>query len=315
MKGKSILITGAGGFLGSALSEYFYKKENNLILVGRFSCEQELFLKNLFDQTQVFNMTLPDKSFDLVLKKNQIDLLIHCAGTAAVNASMHDPYLDFADSVGVSATVFNSVRTNAQNCKLVIMSSASVYGNPLLLPIDESFPIKPISAYGYHKVMVECLGEEFFRLYEIPNLTLRIFSAYGRGIKRQVVFDLFRKFSDPSLKTVELIGTGEETRDFIHAVDIARGIECLYDNDAIGVFNVASGRQIRIVELANMIKNIVGSSKEICFTGHTRVGDPLYWQADIGKIKENGFEVSVSLEQGLRDYYTWFQAGDERTSR
>ena len=312
MNGKLILITGAGGFLGFSLSEHFSKTKNRLILIGRFSYEKELFIKRKFNEAQVVNMTLPDESFNLVLEKNQPDLLIHCAGTAAVSASMHDPYLDFADSVGVCAAVFNSVRKYAANCRLVIMSSASVYGNPQSLPISESFPNKPISAYGYHKVMVEYLGEEFSALYGIFNMTLRIFSAYGRGIQRQVVFDLFRKFSDPSLERVDVIGTGEETRDFIHAVDIARVIECLYDNNATGVFNVASGRQIRIVELANMIKTIVGSSKDICFTGHTRVGDPLYWQADIGKIKENGFEVSVSLEQGLRDYYTWFQASNER---
>jgi len=123
---------------------------------------------------------------------------------------------------------------------------------------------------------------------------------------------LFNKFIDPSLEKVEIIGTGEETRDFIHAVDIARSIECLCDNNATGVFNIASGKQIRIADLANMIQQIVGSSKEIYYTGHTRPGDPLYWQADIEKIRKIGFEDSISLEQGLRDYYSWLQGDDER---
>lgn len=312
MKGKSVLITGATGFLGSYISKYFANANNRLTLVGRFSAHKEIDLNKKYGNDQVYNMTFPNDLFNAIMKNNQPDILIHCAGTASVADSMGNPYGDFLNSVAASAAVFDSARRYSPNCRLIIMSSASVYGNPQLLPITEKSSCNPVSAYGYHKVMMELLGEEFFKLYGISSVILRIFSAYGRGIRRQVVFDLFEKFIDPSLEKVEIIGTGEETRDFIHAYDIARSIECLCDNNATGVFNIASGKQIRIADLANMIRQIVGSSKEIFYTGHTRPGDPLYWQADVEKIRKIGFEDSISLEQGLRDYYSWLQGDDER---
>ena len=181
-----------------------------------------------------------------------------------------------------------------------------MYGNPQQLPIAEDAPCRPISPYGHHKYICELLCREYGSIYGIKSFVLRIFSAYGERLRKQVIFDLCRKFSDPALKTVEVYGSGDETRDFIHARDIAQAIDRIHAGEAPGIFNVAAGIQTRVSEVAEMIKKCFRSTKEIVCSGQTRPGDPLFWQADIAKLASLGFRQEVALPEGIKNYCRWF---------
>jgi UDP-glucose 4-epimerase len=253
-------------------------------------------------------MNLPDKTFISLIGEFQPALLIHCAGSASVPYSMQEPYEDFREAAGVTAFILETLRNYMPSCHFVFLSSAAVYGNPQKLPVSEEAHCRPISPYGYHKYICEMLCREYKSIYNIKSSVMRIFSAYGERLRKQIVFDLCRKFSDPSVKRVELFGTGNETRDFIHARDIAHAIECVHTAEAPGVFNVASGIQTRIGEVVEMIKDCFRSTKEIVYSGSTRPGDPLYWQADISRLSSLGFRQEVRLEEGIMNYCRWFKA-------
>jgi nucleoside-diphosphate-sugar epimerase len=194
------------------------------------------------------------------------------------------------------------------SCHFVILSSAAVYGNPIELPIKEETPCQPISPYGYHKYICEILCKEYESIFKIKSSVLRVFSAYGERLRKQVIFDLCRKFSDSSTNRIELFGTGNETRDFVHAVDIAQAIERIHTADTSGIFNVASGIQTRISEVVEMIKDCFHSNKGIHYSGLSRPGDPLYWQADISKLSSLGFQQHMSIHKGIYSYYAWFRS-------
>ena len=253
-------------------------------------------------------MNLPDKTFISIIGEFQPDLLIHCAGSASVPYSMQEPYDDFRQSAGVTAFILETIRKHRHSCHFVFLSSAAVYGNPSKLPVGEESPCRPISPYGYHKSMCEMLCKEYETIYGVRSSVLRIFSAYGERLRKQVIFDLCRKFSGPSLKTVEVYGTGEETRDFIHARDIAQAIDRIHNAGGPGIFNVASGIQTSIREVIELIKNCFRSNKEIVYSGSTRPGDPLYWQADISRLSSSGFRQEIPLNEGIRNYCRWFKS-------
>jgi UDP-glucose 4-epimerase len=299
------LVTGAGGFLGSHICNYFGQQGHCIAAIDRLSVSHES--EKLYPNLQHFYTTaLPDKSLSNIIEEFQPTLLIHCAGSASVPYSMQEPYSDFQQSAAVTSFILDTLRNHMPSCHFVFLSSAAVYGNPEKLPVSEDSPCHPISPYGYHKYICEMLCQEFNSIYGITSSMLRIFSAYGERLHKQVIFDLCKKFFDPSAKTVELFGTGNETRDFIHAMDIAQAIGHIHSAETPGVFNVASGAQTRIGEVVELVKNYFRSDKAIVYTGATRPGDPLFWQADIGKLTSTGFHQRITFHEGIRNYCKWF---------
>jgi len=237
---ERILVTGAGGFLGSHICNYFGRQGHSIAAIDRVPAPPETaaLYPNLWNS---YAMSLPDKTFISIIRDFQPALLIHCAGSASVPYSMQEPYDDFQQAAGVTAFMLETLRKHMPSCHFVFLSSAAVYGNPQELPVSEKASCQPISPYGYHKYICEMLCREYKSIYNIKSSVIRIFSAYGERLRKQVVFDLCKKFSDPSVKRVELFGTGSETRDFVHAVDIAQAIDRIHTAGASGVFNVASG--------------------------------------------------------------------------
>lgn len=299
----NVIITGAGGFLGTHLCQHFANEFKHEILgVGRVyqqgsACKRPC---NAF-----WGMTLPDPAFTELVRSAKPEILVHCAGTASVQNSMADPYDDYRKTVEVCAFVLDTIHRHAPHCYFVLLSSGSVYGNPAVLPVTEKATVSPVSPYAYHKRIMEMLVEEYDSLHGVHGGTLRIFSAYGEGLRRQVIYETFRRFLEQDDQAVEFWGTGDESRDFVHARDVAQAVGCLVRTRSRGVFNVGAGVQTSIRELVTAVRSIVGSDRPFNFNGRIRAGDPRNWEADIGKLKALGFRPSVSLRNGLCGVYNW----------
>jgi UDP-glucose 4-epimerase len=301
---KTILISGHRGFLGSVVARKLAAKPFRLAGIG---------LSNDSDHSNrvcriEHEIQLPDPRLNEIIQELRPDYFIHCAGSADVGASFRDPPKDYRDNVVVTESVLESLRSFAPECRFVLLSSAAVYGNPRRLPVSEQTRCVPISPYGCHKLISEQVVDEYSTDHGLKAAVLRIFSAYGNGLRRQVVFDLCTKLVNCDAAAIQALGTGEESRDFIHADDIAAAVEHVVSNELCGIFNVASGKETRIAELAAMLKEYTGSHADIVFTGESRTGDPLRWQADMTRLEESGYQSAVSLEDGLRDYVDWFRS-------
>jgi UDP-glucose 4-epimerase len=302
---ERFIVTGVGGFLGSNIYNYFLKNNNSIIGIGRLLKGKQAI--DLCGENFLYELDLPNEEFIGLVREFRPTILIHCAGASDVQSSIKNPREDFINSVDLCIYILDVIRQYVPQCKFIFLSSAAVYGNPNKLPIHESTKCKPISPYGYHKYMCELLVEEYSKIYGIQGISLRIFSSYGQNLFKQVIFDLCTKFLNSTDEIVELYGTGNESRDFIHAIDVARAIEYIYNSEQTGIFNVASGRQTKIIEIANMIKNTLRSSKSITCSGKIRQGDPLYWQADIHKLLSVGYKESITLQDGINQYYRWLK--------
>jgi nucleoside-diphosphate-sugar epimerase len=186
------------------------------------------------------------------------------------------------------------------------MSSAAVYGNPSTLPVSEGAALAPVSPYGFHKEMAEDILREFHDVYGIRSCAARVFSAYGSGLRRQLLWDVCQKVVAGPIVT--LFGTGAETRDFIHVEDVARAIRVLAENAEMNaeVYNVASGHQTTIESVARALVSSLDPQIEVRFSGEQRPGDPLHWEADISAVSGLGFHAQVSFEDGVADYARWF---------
>jgi len=303
MTTKKILITGASGFIGSAVARHFVNIGCKVYGVGRHPIAPP-YHKDMGIYEQ---MDLPDARFKTRLLDWKPDALIHCAGRASVPQSMLEPLTDFEDGPSLTFYMLDSLRRFAPNCSFVFLSSASVYGSPKMLPISEDqFPV-PISVYGYHKWQSEILCNEFSRVFDIKTVSVRLFSAYGPGLHRQVIWDITRKLlTEPHVK---LQGTGQESRDFIHVNDIACGLEIILNNAPLRseAFNLASGSETKIADLSRLIFNELGLSPQVIFSGEVPAGTPKNWKADISRVAALGFKTRVSIEAGISDFVQWYK--------
>ncbi len=301
-----ILVTGAGGFLGSHICRHFGKKGWQVAAVGRFHAT--LSLAESYPNLVILGgMTLPDAAFTRLVAQFQPHLVIHAAGTASVGDSVKEPYGDFQRTVDVCAFTLETLRRHAPGAHFILLSSASIYGNPESLPIGEGAAIKPISPYGFHKVMCEDLVREYQTLHGLTTTCARIFSAYGEGLHKQIVHDLCAKLLVAKERVIELHGTGEESRDFINGKDVAYALEIIHHQKANGIFNLGSGQETTIRDLAQLVIKVLRVDKVIQFNGKVRPGDPLQWRADISALSQLGYVTQISLAQGVKAYASWYQ--------
>ncbi len=301
---KTILITGVAGFIGRYVARHFSEQGWSVVGIDN-SPPENAPLANL---SAYHCLQLPAKELSDILQQQQPKFCIHCAGRASVGLSLAEPAADFYASTALTFEILNALRLYAPKCGLIFLSSAAVYGNPQSLPVSETQPPSPLSPYGFHKWQCEQLCLEFTKVYGLPTASLRIFSAYGPGLRRQVLWDMCQKVITHNCLTLK--GTGKESRDFVHALDIAKALNVVVANAPMEgeVYNLASSREVAIAELANLVAGALDYDGKVEFDGIVPAGTPLNWQADLSKLSGLGFNPSVSLERGVKTFANWCRA-------
>ena len=294
----NLLIIGSKGFIGRNIVEYFHN-------TGRNVTECDVLVD--YNNPDYFQVDASNADYREVILSSEYDVCINCSGAASVPDSFHHNYRDFSMNVANVYKLLNAIKEFQPSCKFINLGSAAVYGNPNKIPICETEPTKPISPYGIHKKQAEEINEEFHKFFNIPTISLRIFSAYGEGLKKQLFWDLYQK----SLKSnaMELFGTGNESRDFIHIYDLARAIEFIANNALFNgqTINVANGEEVKIGDVCRTFLNITGYMGSLSFDGNVREGDPTNWKADISLLQQLGYSKTVNMEEGLNRYYQWIR--------
>ena len=295
---KNVLVTGSLGFIGRRVALYFINKGYNVIGWDKtYSTDGfTTYSINMLNENEIING----------MEKYIPDIIIHCAGAADVGKSIIYPQDDFNGSVTITHKLLFSIqKLKLYQVKMVFLSSAGVYGNPEYLPIDEGMRLNPLSPYAVHKIMCEDLCVFFRNHYNMDIKIARIFSAFGAGLKKQIFWDMFKKYK--STGRLDMYGTGHESRDFIHVDDVAQSLYLLANsNNNEFIYNIANGEEITIKSISEVFADCMGFSKElICFNGKTREGDPLNWRANIDRVTELGYKKSVNMVEAIKDYVNW----------
>lgn len=296
---KSICIVGSNGFIGGSLSRFLFGKEYEIIFFNR--SKEYLVSKSEYCISDALND---------VFKNYRFEICINAAGNGNVQTSISQPSLDFNSNVCFTQLLLEAIRNTQTNCTYIHLSSAAVYGNPKTLPIMEDSELKPISPYGFHKVLSENLCRQYTELYGMQSIILRPFSVYGPGLRKQLIWDVHQKFfqSDKD-ETIEFFGDGNETRDFIYIEDLCQIIELLINKanqlSKFEVFNISNDNEVKTSTIIELIARRF-AHKTYKFSGITREGDPKNWKGNNSKAIQLGYSRNYSLEQGLEAYTNWY---------
>lgn len=292
------LIIGSKGFVGAKLQEY-------LLSIGQKVKGADVIVDYNYDDYYLLDASNSD--FKFIFEKEDFDICINCSGAASVPDSINNPLRDYLLNTVNVFKILTAIKEYQPNCKFINLSSAAIYGNPKALPISEMSEVNPLSPYGIHKKQSEEICKEFHDLFNIKTCSLRIFSAYGPGLKKQLFWDLYKKFKNE--EKIKLYGTGNESRDFIYITDLVIAIYIVSNSNYFNgeAINVANGKEIFIKDCVSSFYNYFGEFVDYEFSGNSRKGDPNNWCSDISILKKLGYKQSVNIEQGLLKYYKWLK--------
>jgi UDP-glucose 4-epimerase len=228
---------------------------------------------------------------------------------ASVPRSVADPH----ESHNVNLTGTLNVLTAAKECgvkKVILASSAAVYGENPALPKTESMKPETISPYAVTKIAGEQYCEVFSRLYGVKTVSLRYFNVFGpRQDPTSPYSGVISRFIKNILSNqpIEIYGDGKQTRDYVFVKDVAEANLRAMESSAEGSFNIACGRCINLIELAREIMEITGKNVPITFKP-PREGDIRNSLADISRAREAfGFAPQFSVRAGLEETVAWYR--------
>jgi UDP-glucose 4-epimerase len=293
---KRAVVFGASGFLGSWVVRELVSQRVTVTAVSRRSSPDGPALD--------YEADMLDLDLDRVCEN--VDAIFHLAGTGNVPRSLRDPAGDLRANAQTTLAVLEAARQAENPPRVILASSAAVYGESISVPMAETHRLLPVSPYGVSKLAAEQYVHVFHRLYGVPGIIVRPFSVYGPGQRKLVVHDLINRILDGEAP-LRISAPAEVMRDFVYVKDVAAAIVALArdapaDGDA---YNLASGRATSLRELADALLVATGSNTEVEFISDQAPGNPVHWYGDTAKAQSLGVALNTPLAIGLEATVRW----------
>jgi UDP-glucose 4-epimerase len=331
--GKRILVTGAGGYMGSITSYVLLQNSYNIVVLDNFTTGfreplevlQEKFGK---DRITVYEKDTTEDLSEVFQKEKDIVACIHFAGALSVNESMQNPSKYFYNNVEGSRNLITHLLANNIS-NLIFSSTCATYGDAEYVPLDEAHPQKPVSVYGESKLMVETMIKWFGELKGLHFVVLRYFNICGAtddgllGDAKKPSPHLMQNAVrgalgiEPFQLTYSEVNTPDKSpiRDYVNVVDLAqahlKALNYLVKGGKNEAFSVGTGEGNSVLEIVGKVQEITGK-KFKPQKGETRKGDADRLIASTKKIKEIlSWEPTHSLEDSVNSLVKWYSAHPE----
>ena len=312
---KKLLVTGAGGFIGSNMVQYLLNNTTyDIIGVDSFEngTNNKEFIESICETEDRFTFNCQN-FIDADL--TDVEVVFHFAATPRVSYSVEQPILTNENNVTNTLLLLENCVKNKVK-RFVFSSSSSVYGNVENFPTDENEKVDPISPYALQKLTIEKYCKLYSQLYGLDTVSLRYFNVYGPNqyadnAYATVICAWIKGFIEN--ESIRLDGNGEQSRDFSYVDDVCQAnyLVGFYNDELKGdVYNVAHNSNTTLNELLNIIKTL-SPNKDIPIDkkDNFRAGDVFKTHADIDKIKKLNFTPKTQIKEGVELTYNWYKNG------
>ena len=314
MKKNKILITGAAGFIGSHLTEYFVKKNFHVAAFDRYNTNNQF---GWLDNSQIRNkleLILGDiRDYDSVYKSMR-----NCSGVIHLAALIGIPYSFVSPLAYVKTNIEGTynVLEAAKNLKiknLIVTSTSETYGSAQYMPIDEKHPINSQSPYAASKAAADQLALSFHKSFNLPVKIIRPFNTYGpRQSSRAIIPTIINQCLNRNNKNI-FLGNVKPTRDFTYVEDLCDAYYKIYKNNKVvgQIINVGTNTKISMNDLAKKIIKIVGKKLKI----KTEIKRKRPTLSEVDNLKCNNNKIKkftkwrpkTSIEKGLIKTIDWIK--------
>lgn len=300
---SKFLVTGGAGFIGSHIVEALVKRGDSVRILDNFSTGKKENLRGLKGRLEVMRGDIRSKA-NCVKACRGMDFVLHQAALRSVPKSMNNPKAYNDVNINGTLNMLEAAKENKVK-RFVFASSSSVYGDVSSFPENESLSPQPISPYALSKISGEYYCRIFTHHYRLSTIVLRYFNVFG---PRQALDDEYAvvvpKFINAILNNERppIYGNGRQSRDFTFVFNVVNANLLAAKNNRVkhGVFNIASGRDYSVLDLARMINVILRKNIKPIFL-KKRPGDVFRTLADLSNSKkELNYQPKYSLAQGLR---------------
>lgn len=295
------LITGATGFLGSALLQALQAQKIAARCIGLPTEQPANIAGAELVSTDLRTVNPDNKLFD------SVDAIVHLAWTTIPATSMRNMAYDACSNLDITLKLLEAARIRGIKDFIFASSGGTVYGDPVRLPVREDDSTEPRSSYGIVKLTAEKYINLYSRLYGMRGVTLRISNPYGRGqlsgVPVGLIAQLLLHVRDGT--PFPVWGDGSVVRDYFHIDDLARAFMAVLSNPSIasGVYNVASGHGVSIKDIVALVQKVTGQTVSIDYQAARSIDVPAIW-LDIQKFRTaTGWQPKIGLEEGIRSLW------------
>lgn len=299
------LVTGGAGFIGSNICAALLAAGDQVRVVDNLSSG---YRSNLDALDGVELMVGDIRDADLMNRAAEgCEAIFHLAASVGNKRSIDHPLEDAEINAIGTVRMLEAARAAGVR-KVVVSSSAGIYGELKTLPIAEDHPLEPLTPYGVSKLFSEKQALAYAHVYGLEAICLRYFNVYGPNQRFDAYGNVIPIFAFNALegRPIHIFGDGHQTRDFVNVADVVQAnLAAARNRGVVGAFNIASGTQIEIGDLARRVAAYVPGEVAIDHVG-TRAGDVAHSLADISAAGAAfGYEPRVGIEDGLDVYMAW----------
>ncbi len=304
---KTSLVTGAAGFVGSHLVDRLLAEGHNVTGIDDLSSGD---LKNLPRGFDLHKIDIRDPQVREIIAEINPDLIFHLAAQISVAVSAREPQFDAEVNIGGALNIFEAVRAiSGKDPKLIyITSGGTAYGDPELIPVSESVPVRPLSPYGASKLAVETYLPIYRKLCGLSYSIMRLANVYGPRQNPHGEAGVVAIFAKAMLegRSLKIFGDGKDQRDYVFVGDVVEAIVKASETKRKGPFNVGTGIGTSTNQIFTILARHCGYTKLPVHTS-PRPGDISRISLDSTKAAtELGWIPKMILEEGLKTTVEWF---------
>lgn len=299
------LVTGGAGFIGSNLAVALLERGDSAVILDDLSsgCAANIPAST---RAQFIHGDIRD-SRCVRAAMEAVSCVFHLAASVGNKRSIDHPVRDAEINVLGTLQVLEGARAAGVR-KVVVSSSAGIFGELKTLPIREDHPVEPDSPYGASKLCAEKEALAFGRIYGMETVCLRYFNVYGPRQRFDAYGNVIPIFVFQALREepLTIFGDGEQTRDFVHVSDVVQANLRAADTPGVrGAFNIGSGTRVSINGLVESLRATMETLPPVRY-GPSRPGDVRDSLADITAARSAfRFQPRIALTAGLANYVTW----------